>query len=70
MDHRIIRIIEVIQITGLSKSTIRRLEKACRFPGRVPISDRSVGWFERDVLDWLESLRTRRAGLEVRYDQT
>ena len=51
------RLSEVKAVTGLSKTTIYRFEKEGRFPPRVSLGERSVGWFEDDVQSFLKSLR-------------
>lgn len=40
---------QVIQITGLSRSTIRRMEKAGTFPPRRSFGPRRKGWYESDI---------------------
>jgi prophage regulatory protein len=50
---RILREREVKHITGLSRVTRWRLEKVDRFPRRVQLTQRCVGWPESEVLDWL-----------------
>jgi prophage regulatory protein len=57
MALRIMRLSEVKAVTGLSKTTIYRFEKEGRFPPRVSLGERSVGWFEDDVQSFLKSLR-------------
>lgn len=52
----------VTQTTGLSQSTIRRLEKAGDFPQRLLLGKAAVGWIEGEVLGWLETRRTNVAG--------
>ena len=47
------RLSEVKSITGLSKTTIYRFEKEGRFPSRVSLGERSVGWFEDDIREFL-----------------
>ena len=54
---RIERLKDVIVRTGLSKSTIYRLEKAGMFPARVKIGFRAVGWHEGDVSAFVQSLK-------------
>ncbi|MCB0321608.1 MAG: AlpA family phage regulatory protein [Bdellovibrionales bacterium] len=49
---------EVIQLTGLSKGTIRRLESEGRFPNRRQLSPQRIGWLESDVQQWLSELPT------------
>jgi prophage regulatory protein len=51
------RLNEVKAVTGLSKTTIYRFEKEGRFPLRVSLGERSVGWFEDDIQSFLQSLR-------------
>jgi prophage regulatory protein len=57
MALRIMRLSEVKAVTGLSKTTIYRFEKQGRFPSRVSLGERSVGWFEDDVQAFLSSLK-------------
>ena len=57
MALRIMRLNEVKAVTGLSKTTIYRFEKEGRFPSRVSLGERSVGWFEDDIEGFLISLR-------------
>jgi prophage regulatory protein len=57
MALRIMRFKEVREVTGLSKTTINRFEKEGRFPSRVSLGPRSIGWFEEDVQTFLTSLR-------------
>jgi len=49
---------EVIKVSSLSYTTIWRLETAGRFPARVQLSDRRVGWYEDEIEAWLESRST------------
>jgi prophage regulatory protein len=55
MQKRFIRKPAVKEITGLSPSTVRRLEMAGEFPKRVKLSKAAVGWLESDVLAWVEA---------------
>lgn len=52
---RILRWSQVVSITGLSKSTIKRLEKEGRFPRRRAISSGGVGWLDQEVIEWVKS---------------
>ena len=40
---------EVVAITGLSASTIKRMEKAGYFPKRRWLSANRIGWFVEDI---------------------
>jgi prophage regulatory protein len=43
----------VEKITGLSRSSIYRLEKSGKFPKRITQSSRSVRWALLEVSDWV-----------------
>ena len=55
MSHKILRLPAVRELTGLSTPTIYRLLKAGNFPVRVRLGPNSVGWYESDVLAWIDS---------------
>jgi prophage regulatory protein len=46
---------EVRKITGLSDTTIWRLEKAKKFPQRRRLSSSACGWLLSEVLAWVHS---------------
>jgi len=46
---------ELKQQTGLSDSTIWRMEKAGQFPKRKQITSRLVGWLRSEVDEWVKS---------------
>ena len=55
---RMMRIPEVAEVTGLSKTTIWRRVKSGDFPAPLrlgSLTTRSVGWREGDVEKWIES---------------
>ena len=50
---RFLRLPEVLERTGLSRSTIYvRLAEGC-FPPPVPLGGRAVGWIEAEVDEWV-----------------
>jgi prophage regulatory protein len=49
----VLRLRQVCQVTGLCRSTIYQLEADKRFPRRIKVGDRSVGWIDREVQEWL-----------------
>ena len=51
---RFMRITDVIAATGLSRATIYRLLDADKFPPRVALTARCVGWWESQVEQWQE----------------
>lgn len=54
--ERILRLPEVEAICGIKCSSIRRLEMAGKFPRRVKIGPRSIGWKESEVREWQAKL--------------
>ncbi len=54
MSYKIIRLPEVVKITGLSRSTIYLRMSKGDFPKSISLGERAVGWLETDVSDWLE----------------
>ncbi|HRX61381.1 MAG TPA: AlpA family phage regulatory protein [Candidatus Competibacter sp.] len=55
----LIRFPAVKELTGLSRSTIDRLERAGTFPRRVILSSNAIGWHRAQVLAWTQSRRVR-----------
>lgn len=47
------RLREVKRITGLSRSSIYRLEALGNFPRRVKLSERASAWKASEVVQWL-----------------
>jgi len=62
MSNNILRWQEIQKLTGLSRTTIWRLENQRKFPQRIKISTRTVGWLGSEVEDWILS-RTRIEGM-------
>lgn len=50
---KILRIKEVLELTGLSKSTLRRMEQQGTFPKRTKLSRRAIGWLESEIRAWI-----------------
>jgi prophage regulatory protein len=50
---RIIRLKDVINSTGLARSTIYKYIAEGTFPRTISLGDRCVGWVEREVQDWI-----------------
>jgi prophage regulatory protein len=50
---RILRIAAVRERTGLATSSIYKLMSTDDFPRPVPLGERSVGWPEHEVDDWV-----------------
>ncbi len=52
---KFLRIRQVMQLTGLSRMTIYRLELSGKFPQRRRLSQNSVAWLESEIELWAES---------------
>jgi prophage regulatory protein len=57
---KLIRFKTVKDRTGLSRSTIWRLERAGAFPKHHRISANAVAWVEQDVVDWMRAKASAR----------
>jgi prophage regulatory protein len=51
------------KVGGLSKAQIDRLEAKGKFPRRIRIGERAVGWLELDVDLWLKAKAAERSGI-------
>ena len=56
-NPRILRLTQVVAVTGLKKATIYKLHKNGEFPRNVKLSSRAVGWIESDVQRWITERR-------------
>ena len=50
---QILRLPQVCAVTGLKRSMIYQLEAEQRFPNRIKIWVRAVGWIESEVRTWV-----------------
>ena len=57
MQDQILRLPKVMELTGKSRTTLWRDEKEGRFPKRVKIGPRAVGWLRSSVEKWLQELK-------------
>ncbi len=55
MENRILRVREVCLMTGLSRTTLWRLEKVGMFPKRMKLARQAVGWSWNQITKWLSS---------------
>ena len=51
---KILSLPQVCEVTGLCRSMIYQLEADLRFPQRVKIGVRAVGWLDKEVNAWLD----------------
>jgi len=57
-DDRYIREAECSRLSGLSRTTRWRLERAGKFPQRRQLSENTVGWKWSEIIAWRESRPT------------
>lgn len=53
MSKRILRLPNVLDRTGLSRSTVYQWVSEGRFPKPVSLGTRAVGWVESDIEEWI-----------------
>lgn len=53
---RLLRVKEVEQELGISRTTIWRLVKAGAFPPPLRITSKAIAWRQSDILAWQEQL--------------
>lgn len=52
---KILRLKDVLETTGLSKTSIYEFISQGRFPKSIPLGGRSVGWVDTEVENWIKS---------------
>ena len=52
---KVLRRPEVEKVTGLCRSTIYAKMEDGTFPKPIKLSERSVGWLEHEVQEWLKN---------------
>ena len=55
MDSKLITQKQVVDLVGVSRTTIWRLERAGKFPRRRQVSTKSVRWNQAEIEDWINS---------------
>ncbi|PKM28841.1 MAG: transcriptional regulator [Gammaproteobacteria bacterium HGW-Gammaproteobacteria-11] len=50
---KVIRLQQVMEMTGLGRSTIYKYVSESWFPKPIPLGGRSVGWLEGEVSEWI-----------------
>jgi prophage regulatory protein len=54
-NRSIIKLPQVKELTKLSQATIYRLISTGVFPKQIKLAERSSGWLEQEVFDYLDS---------------
>lgn len=55
--NALLKLPDVVRLTGLSKACIYRNMNTGQFPRPVRISTRRVGWLETDLQSWLDEAK-------------
>lgn len=50
---QVLRLPNVLKVTGLCRSAVYELESEHAFPQRIQLGPRTVGWLEHEVQEWL-----------------
>lgn len=66
MTNKILRLPEVMSLTGLSRSTIYLRISQDQFPQSVSLGPRAVGWLEAEVDAWLEARVAQRGSVDIK----
>jgi len=68
-NNKIIRLNEVMDMTGLSRSTIYRMMDKEDFPLSTSLGERAIGWSMQEVQEWVQNkLNIRNRMSEVNYE--
>ncbi|WP_033570364.1 helix-turn-helix transcriptional regulator [Dickeya undicola] len=51
--ERLMRLPEVLYVTGISRSTLYELSNRNAFPARVPLGGKNVAWVESEIHHWV-----------------
>jgi prophage regulatory protein len=63
--HQIIKLPSVINITGISRTSIYNRIEEGTFPKQINLGERSVGWVKSEILEWINvRIQARDEGVE------
>ena len=62
MSHYILRLPQVINATGLPRSSLYAKIAEGEFPAPIKLGQRSVGWSAAEVEAWIDSRISQRGG--------
>ena len=70
MLDRMLRAPEVVEATGLSRTTIWRRVRAGSFPAPTVLGENSIGWPASKITEWLEARPRRTYGASSNGPET
>ena len=62
--QRLLRLPDVIRLTGLARSSIYDATRASTFPKPVPLCGRNVAWVSTEVAQWIADRIAARGGAQ------
>jgi prophage regulatory protein len=62
---KMLRLDEVVKMTGLSRSSIYRYESSSEFPKRRRVGPNAVRWLDTDIEEWMQSRPAIAPSLDV-----
>lgn len=62
MSMKLIRIKDVMDRTGLARSTVYKYISEGRFPRPIKLGSRAVAWVESEIESWIQNSIERRDG--------
>ena len=65
---KIIKLPRVMEMTTFCRTTIYRLIEKGKFPKQIKLAERSSGWLEDEVLNYLEDKINSRNSKAVNHD--
>ncbi len=65
---KIIKLPRVMEMTTFCRTTIYRLIEKGKFPKQIKLAERSSGWLENEVLDYLDDRINSRSSKAVNHD--
>ncbi|WP_241649904.1 helix-turn-helix transcriptional regulator [Rosenbergiella collisarenosi] len=69
MSNKILRLSQVINYTGMSRSSIYLLMSQGSFPLSISLGARAVGWVESEIQLWIDKRIKERRNSGVKYEQ-
>ena len=60
-EEKLVRVKDVLEITGMSRSTIWRLVNSGDFPAPYKLGPRMNAWHKSEIVTWIESRRENQA---------
>lgn len=65
MSNKVIRLPEVKNKTGLSRSSIYLRMSLGEFPLSISLGERAIGWLESDIDQWIEHCIATSRGIDL-----